>query len=118
MTAHLRREAGIGGYEAAAEARPAVAVTYEAVAELVGGRAGEVALFDNATHAWNAAFYSVPLGPGDQILTGRAEYGSNVLAYSAGCHRPAPRLWWCRTTARPARAVAALDRLRQARGPS
>ena len=40
-----------------------------------------MALFDNATHAWNAAFYSVPLRPGDQILTGRAEYGSNVLAY-------------------------------------
>jgi hypothetical protein len=28
-------------------------------------------LFDNATHAWNAAFYSVPLGQGDRILTGR-----------------------------------------------
>ncbi len=52
-----------------------------ALAELVGGRSEEIALFDNATHAWNAAFYSVPLRPGDQILTGRAEYGSNVLAY-------------------------------------
>jgi selenocysteine lyase/cysteine desulfurase len=40
-----------------------------------------VALFDNSTHAWNAAFYSVPLGPGDRILTGRDEYGSSVLAY-------------------------------------
>ena len=59
MTAHLRREAEIGGYEAAAEARDAIAATY----------------------AWNAAFYSVPLRSGDQILTGRAEYGSNVLAY-------------------------------------
>ena len=48
---------------------------------MVGGRAKEIALFDNATHAWNAAFYSVPLRPGDRILTGRAEYGSNVLAY-------------------------------------
>jgi selenocysteine lyase/cysteine desulfurase len=40
-----------------------------------------VALFDNSTHAWNAAFYSIPLGPGDRILTGRDEYGSNALAY-------------------------------------
>jgi selenocysteine lyase/cysteine desulfurase len=46
-----------------------------------------VALFDNATHAWNAAFYSVPLGPGDRILTGRAEYGSNVLAYWQAAQR-------------------------------
>ena len=81
MTAHLRRETEIGGYEAAAEAQEAVAATYAAIATLVGGRGDEIALFDNATHAWNAAFYSVPLRPGDRILTGRAEYGSNVLAY-------------------------------------
>jgi selenocysteine lyase/cysteine desulfurase len=81
MTAHLRREGQLGGYEAAAEAQDAVAAAYAAVAELVGGQSEEIALFDNATHAWNAAFYSVRLRPGDQILTGRAEYGSNVLAY-------------------------------------
>ena len=77
----LRLEAEIGGYEAAAQAQQGIAATYAAIAELVGGRREEVALFDNATHAWNAAFYSVPLGRGDRILTGRAEYGSNVLAY-------------------------------------
>ena len=81
MTEHLRLEAEIGGYEAADAARDGIQDTYPAIAELVGGRAGEVALFDNATHAWNAAFYSVALGPGDRVLTGRAEYGSNVLAY-------------------------------------
>jgi selenocysteine lyase/cysteine desulfurase len=81
VVGHLRREAEIGGYEAADAAREDIAAVYTAVAELVGGTPEEIAFFDNATHAWNAAFYSVPLGPGDRILTGRAEYGSNVLAY-------------------------------------
>src|SRR5580658_4634858 len=87
MTAHLRREAEIGGYEAADQAREAIAAVYAAIAELVGGRSEEVALFDNATHAWNAAFCSVPLGRGDRILTGRAEYGSNLLAYWQAAER-------------------------------
>ena len=82
MAGHLRLEAEIGGYEAAAQAQQGIAAAYAAIAELVGGRSEEVALFDNATtDAWNAAFYSVPLGRGDRILTGRAEYGGNVLAY-------------------------------------
>jgi len=87
MTAQLRREAEIGGYEAGAEAAGAIAATYAGLAELTGGRSEEIALFDNATHAWNAAFYSIPLRPGDQILTGRAEYGSNVLAYWQAARR-------------------------------
>lgn len=81
MSAHLQLEAEIGGYEAADAAQDALAASYAAAAELVGGRSDEVAFFDNATHAWNAAFYSVAFRPGDRILTGRAEYGSNVLAY-------------------------------------
>lgn len=81
MTDHLRLEAEIGGYEAADAAADDVEATYVALAELVGGRREEIALFDNSTHAWNAAFYSVPFRSGDRILTGRAEYGSNVLAY-------------------------------------
>jgi selenocysteine lyase/cysteine desulfurase len=87
MTGMLRREAEIGGYEAAAESRDAIAATHDALAELVGGQAEEIALFDNATRAWHAAFDSVPLRPGDQILTGRAEYGSNVLAYWQAARR-------------------------------
>jgi selenocysteine lyase/cysteine desulfurase len=81
MTGHLRLEAEIGGYEAADAAADRIAAVYQGLADLVGGRPEEIALFDNATHAWNAAFYSLPLRAGDRILTGRAEYGSNVLAY-------------------------------------
>ncbi|GHB51821.1 hypothetical protein GCM10010306_051980 [Streptomyces umbrinus] len=81
MTAHLELEAAIGGYEAADRERDRIDATYANIARLVGGRPDEVALFDNSTHAWNAAFYSMTFAPGDRILTGRAEYGSNVLAY-------------------------------------
>jgi selenocysteine lyase/cysteine desulfurase len=81
MLSHLRLEAEIGGYEAADAAREDIAAAYAVTAELVGGSPDEVAFFDNATHAWNAAFYSIPFQAGDRILTGRAEYGSNVLAY-------------------------------------
>jgi selenocysteine lyase/cysteine desulfurase len=83
MTAHLELEAEIGGYEAAERERDRVDGTYADLAELIGGRPAEIALFDNSTHAWQAAFYSLALSfrPGDRILTGRAEYGSNVLAY-------------------------------------
>ncbi|HEY0577552.1 MAG TPA: aminotransferase class V-fold PLP-dependent enzyme [Pseudonocardia sp.] len=81
MTEHLRLEAEIGGYEAEAAAGPRLEATYAALATLFGGRPEEVALFDNSTHAWNAACYSIPFQPGDRILTGRDEYGSSVLAY-------------------------------------
>ncbi|MFF4222579.1 aminotransferase class V-fold PLP-dependent enzyme [Streptomyces sp. L500] len=81
VTAHLELEARIGGYEAATERLEAIEAVPAAVAELIGGRAGEVALFDNATHAWQAACYAIPFRPGDRILTGHAEYGSNMLAY-------------------------------------
>ncbi|MER6237458.1 aminotransferase class V-fold PLP-dependent enzyme [Streptomyces clavifer] len=81
VIAHLELEAAIGAYEAADREQERIDATYGHIAELVGGRADEVALFDNSTHAWHAAFHSLALRPGDRILTGRAEYGSNVLAY-------------------------------------
>ncbi|GIF08176.1 aminotransferase class V-fold PLP-dependent enzyme [Actinoplanes siamensis] len=87
VVGHLRLESEIGGYEAANEAAGRVAAVYSGLAELLGGRAGEIALFDNATHAWQAAFHAVPLRSGDRVLTGRNEYGSNVLAYLRAAKR-------------------------------
>jgi selenocysteine lyase/cysteine desulfurase len=111
VIAHLRREAEIGGYEAAAGAQHEVAAAYAAIAELLGGRSEEIALFDNATHAWNAAFYSVPLRPGDQILTGRAEYGSNVLAYWQAARRTGAEVVVVPNDEHGQLDVAALERL-------
>jgi selenocysteine lyase/cysteine desulfurase len=111
MTAQLRLEAEIGGYEAAAAVRDAAAATYAGLAELVGGRDDEIALFDNATHAWNAAFYSIPLRPGDQILTGHAEYGSNVLAYWQAARRAGAEVIVVPNDEYGQLDLAALDRL-------
>jgi selenocysteine lyase/cysteine desulfurase len=111
MTRHLRLETEIGGYEAADAVQDEVAATYAALAALVGGRSEEIALFDNATHAWNAAFYSVPLRPGDQILTGRAEYGSNVLAYWQAAQRTGAEVIVVPNDATGQLDVAALARL-------
>jgi cysteine desulfurase/selenocysteine lyase len=78
---HLQLEALVGGYEAAAQAREAVEHVYDAAATLVGCHRDEIAIVENATRAWDMAFYAVPLGPGDRVLTAVAEYASNYIAF-------------------------------------
>ena len=81
LLGHLEREARIGGYEAEAEAADRLQAVYASLATLLNAAPDEIAVVENATRAWDMAFYAIPLAPGDRILTSVAEYGSNALAF-------------------------------------
>jgi selenocysteine lyase/cysteine desulfurase len=51
------------------------------VARLLGAARDEIALTENATVAWQLAFYALAFQPGDKILTARAEYAANYVAF-------------------------------------
>ena len=78
---HLKLEAAIGGYEAKERELDAVEHVYDAAARLINCKPGEIAFIENATRAWDMAFYSIPFKPGDRILTAKCEYSSNYIAY-------------------------------------
>ena len=72
---HLELEARVGGYAAADAVAPRSAAVYGSVATLLGAATDEIALVENATRAWDMAFYALARSftTGDRILTSRAE---------------------------------------------
>jgi len=78
---HLRLESEVGGYEFAAREWERIDHFYDAAAELLNAQRDEIAFFDNATRAWDMAFYSLDFQPGDRILTSISEYASNYIAF-------------------------------------
>ncbi len=78
---HIRLESRIGGYEAAAREAGRLSAVYDEIAGLIGAKPGEIAIVENATVAWDQAFYALDFKPGDRILTAQAEYAANYIAF-------------------------------------
>jgi len=77
---HLELEREVGGYEAERRAERKLENLYDEFAALLGSEPQEIAFVENATRAWDMAFYGLPLGKGDRVLTHESEYASNFLA--------------------------------------
>jgi len=81
LHSYLQSEEHIGGYETEALYSESLNRVYSSAAKLLNCTADEIAYVENATRAWDLAFYSFKFKSGDKILTTLAEYGSNVVAY-------------------------------------
>ncbi len=78
---HLNLECEIGGYEAERKEKEKLQNVYSSIAKFINSSNEEIALVENATRAWDLAFYSIPFQPGDVILTSEVEYASNYIAF-------------------------------------
>ena len=117
VVGHLRLEAEIGGYEAAAVAQDSYDNIYSALATFLNCDTQEIALMENATVAWQAAFYGLArdFEPGDRILTAEAEYASNYIAYLQMAERIGVEIEAVPSTETGELDVAALENMIDAR---
>ncbi|WP_224391466.1 aminotransferase class V-fold PLP-dependent enzyme [Pseudonocardia sp. ICBG1293] len=84
---HLRREERDGGYEAAAAVSDRTEAVYDDIAELVGARSAEIALFDTATTGLRVLVDAL-LGAGTpRLLVSRSAYVSHALHLMAHARR-------------------------------
>lgn len=81
MKQHIDLESEIGGYAAANRESDRLDAVYGSVARLLNAAPDEIALMENATVAWQMAFYALPFRAGDRILTAEAEYAANYVAF-------------------------------------
>ena len=79
MEEHLRREAALGGYEAADAVAAEVDRAYTDVGALIGAPSRSIAMVENATVAVAQALSAFDFESGDVIVTSRADYVSNQL---------------------------------------
>ncbi len=76
----LKLEYSVGGYEAERLLGDELRAFYDEFAQLLNAEPDEIAFVENATRAWDMAFYGLPLKAGDRVVTHASEYASNYLA--------------------------------------
>ncbi len=87
ITNHIALESEIGGYEAADARTDAIADGYQALGEIVGAPARNIAVVGSATAGFIQALSSFDFAPGDVIVTTRCDYTSNQIQYLALANR-------------------------------
>ena len=90
---HLARELRSDASTAAAEVAEGIEDAREEAARLIGAAPSEIAFTTGNSDGWNAAFSALPtLRPGDRVLVGAGEWGSNILTLAQECARVGARL--------------------------
>ena len=82
VTQYLNDEYQYGGYETAVKYNSRLEKFYRNTANLLNANPGEIAYLENATHAWDMAFYGLPLKHGDRVLTHGSEYASKEAEFT------------------------------------
>jgi len=78
---YLREEAIYGGYETEAKYNDELNHTYSLIAQLINADKDEIALVENASFAWGAAFNGIDFKPGDEVIISEMEYVTNVIGF-------------------------------------
>jgi selenocysteine lyase/cysteine desulfurase len=81
VTAYLREEAILGGYEMEAAYRESLENVYVSIAKLLNASAEEVAIVENASMGWQLAFNGIDFQPGDEVITSEMEYVTNLIGF-------------------------------------
>ncbi len=115
LYSYLHEEEVYGGYEVMDRRVGELDNFYLAAARLLNCSADEIAFSDSATRAWNAAFYAFAFRPGDRILAGSAEYGSNLVALLHQAKRQGVEILWVPDDAAGQIDIKALENLIDAR---
>jgi len=78
---HIELEATMGGYESSDKMSKEISSFYESAAQLINGKAQNMAFTSSATNSFARALSCIPFQEGDSILLANEDYVSNQIAF-------------------------------------